>query len=264
MIVAALFGLAAGVGGYTFVYARGSSYLTDDPAACANCHVMREYYVAWQRSSHRSVAVCNDCHTPPGLVAKYATKARNGFWHSYAFTTGDFPDNMQATAHNQVVAAASCEKCHAALTQALTGVAGQQEARNPFYRVVDLSDDTEDPAVWGQNFPFQYDAYTRTVDQTRTRYGGSEAVPRVATEADPRSVVAQSRLEEDPRLKTMWAGYAFAVDFREERGHPRPDVDAAADHATGVSRGDPRARACTPDRVSRARTVTCRTRASAA
>ena len=125
VIVAALFGLAAGVGGYTFVYARGSSYLTDDPAACANCHVMREYYVAWQRSSHRSVAVCNDCHTPPGLVAKYATKARNGFWHSYAFTTGDFPDNMQATAHNQVVAGASCQKCHAALTQALTSVAGE-------------------------------------------------------------------------------------------------------------------------------------------
>ena len=53
----------------------------------------------------------------------------------------------------------------------------------------------------------------------RTRYGGSEAVPRTPTQADPRSVVAQSRLEEDPRLKTMWAGYAFAVDFREERGH---------------------------------------------
>jgi nitrite reductase (cytochrome c-552) len=57
------------------------------------------------------------------------------------------------------------------------------------------------------------------VDQVRTRYGGSEAVPRTPTEADPRSVVAQSRLEEDPRLKTMWAGYAFSKDFREERGH---------------------------------------------
>ena len=53
----------------------------------------------------------------------------------------------------------------------------------------------------------------------RTRYGGSEAVPRTPTAADPRSIVAQSRLEEDPRLKTMWAGYAFAKDFREERGH---------------------------------------------
>ena len=95
----------------------------------------------------------------------------------------------------------------------------KQEARNPFYRVVELTDDTEDPAVWGKNFPQQYDGYRRTVDQQRTRYGGSEATPRTPTAADPRSVVAQSRLEEDPRLKTMWAGYAFATDFREERGH---------------------------------------------
>ncbi|HLL75722.1 MAG TPA: ammonia-forming cytochrome c nitrite reductase subunit c552 [Pyrinomonadaceae bacterium] len=95
----------------------------------------------------------------------------------------------------------------------------KQEARNPFYRVVELNDDTENPAVWGKNFPLQFDGYRRTVDQVRTRYGGSEAVPRTPTERDPRSIVAQSRLEEDPRLKVMWAGYAFAKDFREERGH---------------------------------------------
>jgi nitrite reductase (cytochrome c-552) len=95
----------------------------------------------------------------------------------------------------------------------------KQEARNPFYRVVELTDETEDPEVWGKNFPFQYDGYRRTVDQVRTRYGGSEAEQRTPSEADPRSVVAQSRLEEDPRLKTMWAGYAFSRDFREERGH---------------------------------------------
>src|SRR5512147_1114093 len=95
----------------------------------------------------------------------------------------------------------------------------KQEAKNPFFRVVELTDDTEDPAVWGKNFPLQYDAYKRTVDQVRTRYGGSEAVPRTPTEADPRSIVAQSKIEEDPRLKKMWAGYAFAIDFREERGH---------------------------------------------
>ena len=95
----------------------------------------------------------------------------------------------------------------------------KQEARNPFYRVVELTDDTEDPAVWGKNFPLQYDDYKRTVDQVRTRYGGSEAEPRTPTKADPRSVVAQSKIEEDPRLKVMWAGYAFAKDFREERGH---------------------------------------------
>src|SRR5919109_1273218 len=95
----------------------------------------------------------------------------------------------------------------------------QQEARNPFYRVVELDDESVDPAAWGSNFPLQYDGYRRTVDQVRTRFGGSEALARTPTQKDPRSVVAQSRLEEDPRLKTLWAGYAFAVDFREERGH---------------------------------------------
>ncbi len=95
----------------------------------------------------------------------------------------------------------------------------KQEARETSFRVVELTDAIDDAAVWGKNFPFQYDSYLRTVDQTRTRYGGSEAVQRTPTGADPRSIVAQSRLEEDPRLKTMWNGYAFAVDFREERGH---------------------------------------------
>ena len=67
----------------------------------------------------------------------------------------------------------------------------QQEARNPFYRVVELNDTTVDPAVWGRNFPLQYDAYRRTVDQVRTRYGGSEALPREPSALDPRSVTAQ-------------------------------------------------------------------------
>jgi nitrite reductase (cytochrome c-552) len=95
----------------------------------------------------------------------------------------------------------------------------KQEARNPFYRVVELTEETEDPAIWGKNFPQHYDSYKRTADQQRTRFGGSEAIPRTPTAADPRSIVAQSKLEEDPRLKIMWAGYAFAKDFREERGH---------------------------------------------
>lgn len=95
----------------------------------------------------------------------------------------------------------------------------KQEARNPFFRVVDLDETTVDPAIWGKNFPLQYDGYMSTVDMVRTRHGGSEAMPRTPTDADPRSIVAESRLEEDPRLRIMWAGYAFAVDFREERGH---------------------------------------------
>ena len=107
----------------------------------------------------------------------------------------------------------------------------KQEAKNPFYRVVELNDTIDDPATWAKNFPMQYDLYTRTVDMQRTKYGGSEAMPHSPTEADPRSVVARSKLQEDPRLKTIWAGYAFSADYRERRGHAymlrRPDLHRA-------------------------------------
>lgn len=119
LVVALAIGLAAGLGGYTFVYARGASYLTNDPAACANCHVMDDYYRAWLVSSHRSVAVCNDCHTPHGLVPKYATKASNGFWHSFAFTTGRFPEPLQITPRNRRIAESSCPGCHQAIVDAI-------------------------------------------------------------------------------------------------------------------------------------------------
>src|SRR5512139_2157856 len=69
----------------------------------------------------------------------------------------------------------------------------KQEDRNPFFRVVELTDDTDDPAAWGRNFPLQYDAYKRTVDMTRTRYGGSEALPHAPTQADPRDKVSKEK-----------------------------------------------------------------------
>lgn len=112
-------GLAAGVGAFTFVHARGASYLTNDPSACANCHIMEEHFSAWVKSTHRAVATCNDCHTPPGLVPKYLTKASNGFWHSVAFTTGDFPDPLRIKEGNRRVAEQSCRKCHASVTHAI-------------------------------------------------------------------------------------------------------------------------------------------------
>src|SRR5687767_15805560 len=77
VVLTVALGLAVGVGTYTFVYARGYSYMTDNPEACANCHIMQEQFSAWVKSSHRSVAVCNDCHTPPAFVAKYMTKERS-------------------------------------------------------------------------------------------------------------------------------------------------------------------------------------------
>lgn len=78
------------------------------------------------------------------------------------------------------------------------------EARETVFRVVEITEDTIDPSVWGKNFPRQYDTYRRTVDIERTKHGGSEAY---------------QKLEKDPRLKTLFLGYPFGVDHREERGH---------------------------------------------
>jgi nitrite reductase (cytochrome c-552) len=80
----------------------------------------------------------------------------------------------------------------------------KKEAREVVFRLVPIDETTTDPSQWGKNFPRQYDGYKRTVDKARTRYGGSEAF---------------SKVDSDPRLKTIWAGYAFSVDFNEDRGH---------------------------------------------
>jgi len=114
-------GAAFGVGGYAFVYARGASYLTDDPAACANCHVMQAEHDGWQKSSHHGVAVCNDCHTPAGFFGKYATKASNGFWHSYYFTTGGFPEPIELRPGSRAILEARCHGCHGQIVDAMAG-----------------------------------------------------------------------------------------------------------------------------------------------
>jgi len=82
-----------------------------------------------------------------------------------------------------------------------------------------FNDDVEDPAVWGKAFPLHYEMYLKSVDMVRTKHGGSEAMPHTPTKGDPRTVVARSKVDEDAGLKAIWQGYAFAEDFREERGH---------------------------------------------
>ena len=121
LITVLLLGGIAGIGVFTFGYARGASYMTNNPAACANCHIMREHFDAWLKSSHRAVAVCNDCHAPHDLVGKYATKARNGFWHSFYFTTGTFADPLRITPRNHDVTEHACRYCHESITEAIDG-----------------------------------------------------------------------------------------------------------------------------------------------
>jgi cytochrome c nitrite reductase small subunit len=119
LLVAMIVGILTAVGGYTFIYARGYSYLTNDPQACANCHVMEDHFRAWTKSSHRAVATCNDCHTPPELVPKYVTKAINGWNHSVAFTTGRFHEPLQITPRNVDVTERACRKCHQEIVDAI-------------------------------------------------------------------------------------------------------------------------------------------------
>lgn len=125
LLAGSALGLATAVGAFTFVYARGYSYVTDNPAACANCHVMQNHFDAWVKSSHRSVAVCNDCHTPPGLVPKYITKARNGLHHSIAFTTQRFHEPIGITDEDREVVELACRKCHEDIVVAIEGPHGE-------------------------------------------------------------------------------------------------------------------------------------------
>jgi nitrite reductase (cytochrome c-552) len=83
----------------------------------------------------------------------------------------------------------------------------KQEAKNPYIRFVEVDDTTTDPEIWGKNWPREYDGYMRTAEITATHFGGSESTP------------PDSRLEKDPWLKRMFAGYAFAIDFNVRRGH---------------------------------------------
>jgi cytochrome c nitrite reductase small subunit len=117
--LAVLIGVALGASGFTFAYGRGWSYMTNDPEACANCHVMRGQFAAWQRGDHRHAAVCNDCHVPHDLIGKYYTKARNGFWHSYWFTTGGFHEPIMITAASRRVTERRCRACHADIVRAI-------------------------------------------------------------------------------------------------------------------------------------------------
>lgn len=119
LVLALTIGLASGLGAFTFVYARGYSYLSNEPSACANCHIMREHFDAWNKSSHKNVATCNDCHTPHDVVGKYTVKAKNGFWHSFYFTTGRYPEPLRITSGNRDVTADACRYCHGQIVTAI-------------------------------------------------------------------------------------------------------------------------------------------------
>ena len=103
----------------------------------------------------------------------------------------------------------------AALTWLLTTIVEhKQEAKWPFAQVVQLTDTTYDPAVWGENFPIQYEQYKKTIEDT-----DGDFIKVDPTAEDPREYHTISRIDSETRAKRMWRGYAFAVDYTEPRGH---------------------------------------------
>lgn len=119
IVVLILFGVVIGVGSYSFIYAKGYSYLLDDPKACINCHIMQDNYRSWQKSGHRHVAKCNDCHLPHNLVGKYAVKALNGYAHAAAFTLQNFHEPILIKERSLRVVKNSCLSCHQPMIQVM-------------------------------------------------------------------------------------------------------------------------------------------------
>lgn len=115
LAVVVLLGIFVGLGTFTFDYAEGLAYFSDDPEACLNCHVMRPQFEGWNHSSHKNVATCNGCHTPHTFPEKYIIKGINGWNHSLAFTTGNYPDPIRIRGFNADVVQANCVDCHQGL-----------------------------------------------------------------------------------------------------------------------------------------------------
>jgi cytochrome c nitrite reductase small subunit len=112
LLLSCFLGILLGAGGYTFYYAEGTSYLSNDPRACVNCHIMRSQFEGWEKASHHAVAVCNDCHIPHGFFRKWLTKAENGYHHSTAFTLWNFREPIRIKSGNAAVLNANCLYCH--------------------------------------------------------------------------------------------------------------------------------------------------------
>jgi cytochrome c nitrite reductase small subunit len=111
-LLAVTIGVFSGSAAFVMYYGEGFSYLSSDPRACVNCHIMREQYDGWQKASHHAAATCVDCHLPHAFVPKYLAKMENGYKHSKAFTFQDFHEPIHIHEKNSRVLQANCVRCH--------------------------------------------------------------------------------------------------------------------------------------------------------
>lgn len=124
LAVLLLSGVFLGLLGVTLHISRATSYLTDDPAACVNCHIMAPQYASWQKGSHGRFTTCNDCHVPQDLVRKYAFKAYDGTRHAFMFTFKLEPPVIQMHAPGQRVVQENCIRCHGDFMRTTLAIAG--------------------------------------------------------------------------------------------------------------------------------------------
>jgi cytochrome c nitrite reductase small subunit len=120
-----MLGVCLGLGLFTFNYAEGLSYLSSDPKACVNCHIMNEQYDGWLKSSHHAVATCNDCHLTHSFPQYYIDKGINGFNHSKAFTLENFHEPIMINQRNSQILQSNCVRCHENLVHGI--VAGNKD-----------------------------------------------------------------------------------------------------------------------------------------
>lgn len=124
VMAAILCGIPLGLGLFTFRFAEGLSYFSNNPKTCVNCHIMNDEYDSWAKSGHHHVAVCNDCHLPHDFVGKMMAKGRNGWNHSKAFTLQDFHEPIMIGPRNAAILQENCLRCHADFVHDITAMQG--------------------------------------------------------------------------------------------------------------------------------------------
>ena len=113
LIVSILFGIFVGLFLFILHAAKATSYLSDDPRTCVNCHVMAPQFATWERGGHGKVTNCNDCHVPQdNILNKYFFKASDGLRHSFMFTFKLEPQVIQIKEADKKAVQQNCVRCH--------------------------------------------------------------------------------------------------------------------------------------------------------
>lgn len=108
-----LMGILTGIVFVAAHLSNATSYLSDEPEACVNCHVMTPHYATWFHSSHRERANCNDCHVPhDNVIKKYLFKAQDGLRHASIFSTYSEPQVIMIKDAGKSVVQQNCIRCH--------------------------------------------------------------------------------------------------------------------------------------------------------